>query len=156
MGMYTELNCAFELMKDTPDAVIAILKHMLDQRNPLPARMPSHPFFRTERWDMIFTCSSYYFAACRAQTDMWLDEVDRRYHVMIRANLKNYDGEIGKFIDWITSYIDALEGDFIGYSRYEDTETPTLIYHPNRFFTPKVPFEIAFEEITDAVKGNLA
>jgi hypothetical protein len=63
----------------------------------------------------------------------------------------------GRVIAGITRYIDAFEGDFIGYSRYEDTEIPTLIYHPGRLFTPKVPSEIAWDgEETDAGKGNAA
>jgi hypothetical protein len=145
MGMYTELNCAFELKKDTPDSVMAVLLYMLDQRNPEPEAFPSHPLFTTSRWRMLLTCSSYSFAACESRTALWLDEADDQYHVMIRSNLKNYDGEIEKFIDWITPYIDGLEGDFLGYSRYEETEIPTLLYYPKRSFTPTAPKEITWD-----------
>jgi len=86
--------------------------------------------------------SSQYFATSKAQSAVWLDEVDGRYRVLIRSNLKNYDDEIEKFIDWITQYIHAVGGDFLGYSRSETTQVPTLIYCPGIFFTPEVPQKV--------------
>lgn len=50
--------------------------------------------------------------------------------VNIRANLKNYDNEIDKFLHWLAPYIDT-EG-FIGYTRYEEYDDPTLIYIDDR------------------------
>jgi hypothetical protein len=41
---------------------------------------------------------------------------------MFHANLKNYDDEIAKFFDWIDQYVEGSEGDFLGYSLYEETE----------------------------------
>jgi hypothetical protein len=149
MGTYTEINCAFELIKETPQDVIAILTHMLDRRNHRPTPMPTHPLFETESWDMLLTSSSYYFAATEAQSAVWLDEIDGQHRVAIRSNLKNYDDEIEEFIDWITPYIDALPGDFLGYSRYENTEVPTLIYHPRIFFTPEVPQKVLAPHLED-------
>ena len=54
------------------------------------------------------------------------DNISKCYKVNIRANLKNYDNEIDKFLHWLTPYIDT-EG-FIGYTRYEEYDDPTLIY----------------------------
>jgi len=142
MGMYTEINCAFKLKQDIPPEVVAILMHMLDPRNPRPVQMPPHPLFETENWDLLLICSSQYFATSKAQSAVWLDEVDGRYRVLIRSNLKNYDDEIEKFIDWITQYIHAVGGDFLGYSRSETTQVPTLIYCPGIFFTPEVPQKV--------------
>jgi hypothetical protein len=142
MGMYTELNCAVRLKKDTPTPVIAVLLICWITESLRPSPLPAHPLFNTNCWRFILTGSSYYFACCEAQSAVWPDEITNQYCVSVRANLKNYDGEIEKFIDWITPHIDAMEGDFVGYSRYEETEVPTLLYYPNRSFTPSLPSEI--------------
>ena len=43
-------------------------------------------------------------------------------------NIKNYNNEIEEFFEWLMPYIDGEEGDFIGYSRYEETKELTLVY----------------------------
>lgn len=53
---------------------------------------------------------------------------------MLHANLKNYDGEIAKFFDWIDPYVEGSEGDYMGYSLYEETEPN----EPPRSFFKKV------------------
>ena len=49
--------------------------------------------------------------------------------LVVRSDFKNYNGEIGKFFDWITPYIEK-GGDktFIGYSLYEEDDEPKLYY----------------------------
>jgi hypothetical protein len=141
MGMYTELNCAFSLSKDTPPQIVEVLLYMTGQSPTEPAELPPHPLFGDTRWDGMLTSSSAYFDG-EPHSTVRLDEIDGQHRVTIRSNFKNYDDEITKFIDWITPYIDALPGDFIGYSRYEDTEIPTLLYHPRIFITPQIPEEI--------------
>ena len=42
------------------------------------------------------------------------------------SNLKNYEGEIAKFLMWLAPYIET-DG-FLGFTRYEEYDTPTLIY----------------------------
>jgi hypothetical protein len=141
MGMYTELNCAFSLNKHAPLHIADILLYMTGQSLTAPDELPPHPLFGDTSWEGMLRGSSYYFAGDPHST-LRLDEIDGQYRVTIRLNFKNYDDEITKFIDWITPYIDALPGDFIGYSRYEDTEVPTLLYHPRMFITPQIPEEI--------------
>jgi len=141
--MYTELNCAFQLGKETPQKIVDILLFMVRVTGVEPVNLPSHTLFSTDRWDSMLITGSVYFKGDTHST-VRLDEDDEQYHVTIRTNFKNYQGEVEKFLEWITPYIDALDGDFIGYSRYEETEVPTLLYYPNRSFTPHVP-----EEITD-------
>jgi hypothetical protein len=139
--MYTELNCAFSLSKNTPQQIVDILLHMTGQSRTAPDELPPHPLFGDTRWDYMLQSSSVYFDG-DPHSAIRLDEIDGQHRVTIRCNFKNYDDEITKFIDWITPYIDALPGDFIGYSRYEDTEVPTLLYHPRLFITPQIPEEI--------------
>lgn len=132
MGMYTELRMAARIIEDAPPHVIEILEYMLtpdNDGNP-PFKKPDHPFFQTDRWYFMLRCDSYYFDA-DTNSHLNYDEILKQYVLTIQCNLKNYDGEINKFIDWLTPYIDASKGDFLGHKRYEESEHPTLLYHPN-------------------------
>lgn len=126
MGMHTELHLNAELSRDAPDEVIAVLRHMLGDGYPPPDPLPDHPLFAAPRWRHLLTCDSYYFAADTHST-LRFDDIGGTYVLCVRSNLKNYNGEIEKFVDWIDPYLDAAPGDFLGFSRYEETEDPTLI-----------------------------
>ena len=127
MGMYTELHFNAELKQDTPEEVIAILDGMVSAKEHTSGTLPSHPLFDTPRWEYMLRCDSYYFDADTHST-LRYDDITKSYYLCIRCNLKNYDGEIEKFIDWIKPYCDKYPGDFLGFYRYEETETPTLVY----------------------------
>ena len=129
MGMYTELHLNVELRRDTPAEVLDVLRYML-REIPVEERpeTPDHPFFETGRWFVLFTMDSYYFKADTHSTLRW-DETAEAHFLGVRCNLKNYDQEIQHFIDWITPYVEAEEGDFLGFYRYEETEIPTLIHY---------------------------
>ena len=89
--------------------------------------LPPHEFFSCDRWGMLFTMDSYYFDA-DTHSILRYDDIAEQYFLNIQSNLKNYDSEISKFIDFIMPYVDAMKGDFLGYSRYEEDTEPTLIY----------------------------
>jgi hypothetical protein len=55
--------------------------------------------------------------------------VDNCWYLCIRCNFKNYSNEIKHFCDWIYPYLSKFPGDFLGFTRYEETEMPTLIYY---------------------------
>lgn len=129
MGMYTELVCAFELKKGTPIQVNETLKYMLDYSGD-DIETPDHELFETSRWEFMLRSDSYYFTGT-TDSSMRKDDITNAYIVNVRCNLKNYDDEIKKFIDWIKPYVrkDYMEErEFIGYTRYEEAEEPTLIY----------------------------
>jgi hypothetical protein len=125
MGMYTELHYNVELKKSVPDEVIKTLQYMLD---PLeaeqPRPLPGHTLFSTQRWDVMLRMSSAYFPA---RTHSELFEQFDQWHLGVRCNLKNYNEEIEKFVDWLDPYVDAFKGDFLGFSRYEESEDPEII-----------------------------
>ena len=124
MGMYTEFHFNAEVQDDND--VLAVLRYMIDgDSEPLP--LPDHPLFDTDRWRVMLRMDSYYFDADTHST-LRADCQGGQY-LCIRCNLKNYDGEIEKFIDWITPHLKKHEGDFLGFYRYEETEQPTLIHH---------------------------
>ena len=58
MGMYTEINVCFDLVKDTPKNVVSIL-HYLIEGDDEPSDLPNHEFFKCDRWDMVARCDSY-------------------------------------------------------------------------------------------------
>lgn len=144
MGTYTDFNCAFSLNQDTPQHVVDALRYMTGESGTEPHKIPPHPLFGETHWNGMLRGSSSYFDG-DPHSPVRLDEIGGKYHVTIRCNFKNYDGEIEKFIDWITPHIQALPGDFIGYMLSDLTEIPTLLYHPRRRFTPQVPEEILGE-----------
>ena len=123
MGMYTELVLKCEVKDALPDEVRTMLNFLFNGGE-IPIGLPEHPFFKCARWSMIGTCSSYYhvpFALSR-----FLEG-----HIFSRSDLKNYDNEIGLFLNWLHPYIDAFEGDCIGWKWYEEYRVPTLLIYTN-------------------------
>ena len=126
MGMFTEFHFNVELKADVPDRVIGTLKYMVGERSK-PRILPEHDLFSCDRWGYMLQSGSYYFNADTHST-LRYDKIGRCHYLCIRCNLKNYDDEITKFVDWISSYLRQDEGDFLGFSRHEETQQPTLIY----------------------------
>jgi hypothetical protein len=128
MGMYTELHLNAEMRQDTPEQVLEVLRYMLGEMDTEPS-LPSHEFFQTSRWRVLFKADSYYFSADTHCTLRW-DKIARTHYLCIRSNLKNYDSEIEKFVAWITPYLANDAGEFLGFHRYEEDQQPTLIFMP--------------------------
>jgi|TARA_R110000796_G_scaffold247790_1_gene373767 hypothetical protein len=127
MGMYTELFFTARLKKDTPEEVVAILKHLFEEGSydlGLSDK-PNHEFFECHRWDCIGNMSSFYFTPFPLSA---MRKLQGSYFITSRSDLKNYDGEINKFIDWVTPYLEGYEGDCIGWTHYEESEQPTLLF----------------------------
>jgi len=128
MGMYTELHLNVEIIKELPEGICDTLRYMTTGNGELDT-LPYHSLFRDgSRWEYMLRCDSYYFSADTLSTFRW-DENGDSYYLCIRCNLKNYGGEIRLFLHWIHPYIAAIDGDFLGFFRYEETNTPTLIYY---------------------------
>ncbi len=129
MGMYTAFHFASELKKEIPEEVIEVLKFMNTGENK-PETLPNHDFFKTERWFCLFRMDSYYFDA-ETHSSFRFNEISGSYYLTVTSNLKNYDSEIELFVEWITPYLQKFDGEFLGYSRYEETEEPNIIkYSP--------------------------
>jgi len=127
MGMYTEIHFNSELKPDTPEDVINILKYMVGDLDDKPVSKPNHELFGDTRWRFMLQCDSYYFDADTHST-IRFDSISNSYYLCVRSNFKNYGNEIELFVEWIKPYLNKTEGDFLGFSRYEETEEPTLIY----------------------------
>ena len=123
MGMYTELIFGASLRKDTPKFVIDTLKYMLGE-----IEKPSYFPLPEGRIEYLFTSASYYFGVNRGVSKMWFDEIAKQYSISTRSNIKNYEGEIGIFLDWIKPYIDSGSGDKEMYAIVTCEEGEPVIY----------------------------
>lgn len=120
--MYTEIATDFNLKTDTPQLVIDILSYLTNLKDQ-STELPEHALFQTTRWRSLFMGGSAYFDTNYAS--LVHDGVS--YHLKTCANLKNYDGEIDLFWDFVTPYIDAIPGEHLGHMHYEENETPLHI-----------------------------
>lgn len=134
MGHYTEFHFNVELKKDTPDNVLYILYYMLDQKNKYYKKpdFSDHPFFQCDRWTSLFIGKSEMFPL-RMKSILYYSQRHNHYLLNVSINLKNYDNEIKKFLDWISSYVYPTDY-MLGYYRNEDQNRPTVIYlfNPNQ------------------------
>lgn len=123
MGMYTELFVEGTLKANAPTEVTDILRLLFDRETPStePYDLPDTPFFKCGRWQTIGSCSSYYHIPF-AMSAVYTEIVEQRLCFISRSDLKNYDGEIEKFIDWITPYCERLRG----WHWFEEHDQPTL------------------------------
>ena len=137
MGMYTEINICFDLIKNVSKDVVDILYYLINGVSVSFTELPEHDFFKCDRWNMIACCDSYYFDGS-TNSKMIFDGISDTWKINIRANLKNYDNEIEKFLNWLKPYIETKG--FIGYKRYEECEEPVLIY--NDFEYNKIIFKV--------------
>lgn len=131
MGMYTEFHFNSRLKQDVPKEIVDTLTYMLEETT--APKLPDHELFKTARWEFMLRSDSYYFDADTLST-LRYDEIAEAYVLCIRCNLKNYNSEIEKFIKWIMPYLDRMDGDFLGFLRYEEDELPTLIFQNEPLF----------------------
>jgi hypothetical protein len=127
VGMYTALHLGIELKSDTPGEVKEILKAMVAGIEPKQTP-PDHPFFKIRGWHWTLVSDSYYFKH-QSHVEFKYDTTAKRYFLSVTCNLKNYDEDIEKFLDWLTPYINASPGDWLGYTMYEEDTRPTNIFY---------------------------
>ena len=130
MGMYTEIYVKAVLKENVDDNVINILKYMLgiDDVELEDLTIPSHSLFETERWHCMLRSGSYYHIPYSVKLFEYND-ISENYYLVVRSDFKNYQGEIGKFFDWIKQYLEQdYYKTFMGYSLYEEEYEPTLYY----------------------------
>ncbi len=128
MAMYTEFHFNSELECEAPQNVINILKFMGGETTDISTcEIPEHELFKCDDWDRMLKGDSACFAA-KSSFSLNYNESTNWYTVCIICSLKNTQGEINKFVDWITPYLLSWEGRFLGYSRFEGFQEPNLIY----------------------------
>lgn len=126
MGMYTELDLKVSI-KDDPIVVDVLKDIATDGSSNIRGRL-DHPFFKTRRCDMVGWGGSYYFEG-QPHTQFRYDKIANCWFLTTCFNLKNYDSEIEKFLDWLCPYI-LTEG-YLGTYWYEEQVEPINIYKEN-------------------------
>jgi hypothetical protein len=126
MGMYTELIFGADLKQDTPKDVIEALKYMIGDTEEKPTNFP----LLGGRCESLFNGASYHFGVNRPVSEMWFDDISKSWALSTRSNIKNYEGEIEAFLEWIKPYIDGGSGDRDMYAivTYEQSEAPNIYY----------------------------
>ena len=121
--MYTELVIKCLIKSNAPDDVKKILSCLFNGEKDLREiiDLPEHEFFKCTRAWHLGSCSSYYHIP-------WATSKYAENIIFSRSDLKDYDNEISKFIDWLMPYIDEIDGQCIGWSWYEEEITPTLLF----------------------------
>ena len=124
MGMYTEIFFRAELRTDVPTKVIDLIRAWIT--NEVPDNLPDHPLFKCDRWGTLLNGGSAYFPTMVSPV-FARGGFSHEWELSFNSSLKNYDGEIQQFFDWINPYLRAVPGEFIGYHLYEADEVPTLM-----------------------------
>lgn len=123
--MYTEIYVNVDLKTSTPEEIITVLKAMcgkLDEelRKEVLKDLP-------DRWCMLFSDCSFYTPRTYCKF-LDQDPISKQWSLLGKGDIKNYEGEIQQFFEWISPWVDGFEGDFIGYSRYEENQQPHLYF----------------------------
>lgn len=138
MGMYTEIYVNVDLKPDVPEEVLAVLRAMCGGED--KAALEEKP----GRWSMLFGNGSYYtpLTSC---ANLTFDKIRNGWSLLGKGDIKNYENEIEAFFAWLMPWVDGEEGDFIGYKRYEESQTPELVLlanaevsHTGRAETPTI------------------
>ena len=122
MGMYTEIYVNVDLRENTPKDVIETLKAMCTNNfnSWLLLDKPS-------RWRYMFHSGSCYTPKTECGLLTW-DKIGNQWSLLAKGDIKNHESEIEAFFEWIMPYVEGEAGDFIGYRRYEESKTPTLVF----------------------------
>lgn len=122
MGMYTEIFVNVDLKPDTPDEVINTIQAICEKGFESPPLKD-----KPARWFVLFNNGSYYTPATECGL-LTYDDISQNWSLLGKGDIKNYASEIEQFFDFIMPWVDAHDGEFIGYHRYEESLTPTLVY----------------------------
>ena len=175
MGMYTEFIFGCELSKKTPKVCVDALDYVINGEEKKPKyenpegweqkRFNENYIERTtpieeiekfiEDYDLerLFLCSSYYFGAANPVRKFIYDSISDSYHISTRADLKNYSGQIEKFLDYIKPYVEHGSGyphRIYAYVQYEEDSFPTIYAMDGVYKNPS--FDNATKKLEDRIE----
>jgi calcineurin-like phosphoesterase family protein len=113
MGMYTKFIIKIQLRQDLPLEISTILKNFNEyvHRNDVIA----HPFWFEERRRCFFQSQN------------------SKKRIIFKADIKNYESEIEKFLNWLQPYILAENGQKIGTYHYCERDLETIRMNDDHF-----------------------
>lgn len=125
--MYTELIFGATLKEKTPlyvtDAFNQVINDKVTNLSDEITQFIDEYSLRKLIWS-----SSYYFGAHNNKPSCVFDKSADRWCISFRANCKNYQGEIEKFIEFIKPYVEYGSGptNIFAIVQYEEDDYPTL------------------------------
>lgn len=126
--MYTELIFGATLKEKTPIYVTDALNCVINDNVNVNLSDEAKQFIDEYSLQKLIYGSSYYFGAHDNKPSCVFDKIANRWCISFRANCKNYQGEIEKFIAFITPYIEYGSGptNIFAIVQYEEDDYPTL------------------------------
>ena len=106
MGEYSELIFGARLKDD--NEMITTVRQLVEHEEVSP--LPAHEFFKSERYTQIARGTNSYYFAGSSEPTFYYDHIVKEWTLLIRMNMKDYDNEIEKFLDWIKPYITQGSG----------------------------------------------
>lgn len=134
MGDYSQTMIAIRL-KNLTKQEVDVLEVMSGEKEVLDGEVPDHPFFAL-RWKWLFRNSAYYLPIHTGTALFQWDKISKDWEFAAIGGLKwSAEEEMNAFIDWLRPKIEATYSDgdktFVGFTRYETQEVPTLYYIEN-------------------------
>lgn len=126
--MYTELIFGATLKEKTPTYVTQALDSVINDRTNVNLSDEVKQFIDEYSISKLIWCSSYYFGAHDNKPSCVFDKIAGRWCISFRANCKNYQNEIEKFIGFIKPYVEYGSGptNIFAIVQYEESDYPTL------------------------------
>lgn len=123
MGMYTEIVVKMSFDAETlPTEVREVLDYLFGESEK-PATLPEHNFFYGDRWEYLGKSSSFYHHPASVRS--YFEKYGTLY-LFARSDIKNYDGEIEHFFNWIAPHTCQAEKECLGWTWYEEDDQPNL------------------------------
>lgn len=127
MGHYTTLS--LRVYVANKKECIDILQYMATKKYFDGHRIatPQHQFFQTDRWMTLLNKDS--FAVSGTETILERDRFSEEYFLSVHTCIKNYCGEIEKFLDWLSPYAESGSHQHcvVGYIQQEESKTAQIL-----------------------------
>jgi hypothetical protein len=126
--MYTELIFRATLKEKTPTYVRQALDCVINDNADVKLSDEAKQFIDEYSLSKLIWCTSYYFGAHDNKPSCVFDKIANRWCISFRANCKNYQNEIEKFIEFIKPYVEYGSGptNIFAIVQYEEDDYPTL------------------------------
>ena len=129
--MYTEFIFEAELSKDTPKALIDAFTTVSRKDTGIEvtsSKLEISKFIEKFDLNMLVNCCSAYFPAQHSFFNMYYNKYSDTYGIFIRSDLKNYEQQINKFLEFIKPYVvmGCGSNDIYAHVLYELDEQPTI------------------------------
>lgn len=121
MGSYTEVYVNVDFKKGLSDEVIKVCKGICAG---IDEYLEGYP----ERWSCLGSNMSYYTPSTSV-SNFTFDDISGQFSLLLKGDIKNYHQEIQMFFEFIKPHVD---GNFMGYYRYEEAKEPTLVFTDRR------------------------